>query len=1337
MAHPFSQRKVPPVNPRWPLLTLLLAAMLAIAAPAQAADPGQTGRWSALQQYPVVPISAAVTGDGKIVAWDQADPGTPHSISPNNGRAIIINPETGAIERSLNLAPASVFCPLITTLPDGKIAIAGGGNDSTNSDLVQLYDPQSKTFGTWSTMSNGRWYAGGSISKHGDILAIGGRGGTGADLVDAASGRNRRLNVNFGGDWYPLALRMPDGRFTIENVTDLRTSNTPTRQILDTSGTGTLTGADDLTLLQRRFRMTATMVGPYTMLGITGGTSRESYLLDVSTGGRPVPKTTGFTKDPHMTGTAVTLPDGSALVIGGNSTGSETYGTPVFGVERWSPVTGQWSSMENTPRQRQYHSVAALLPDGRIWSAGTSVNGSNANEYNGAYFSPPYLFKQDGSGELAPRPEITDAPTSASWGEKLTLRSPQAASIRRASLVRLSATTHQYDFSGTYVPLDVSVSGDRVSMDIPSNGNTVPAGSYMVFLVDSAGVPSKAAIVRIDPAADSTPIATAMMSSQYASQYPAWKGFDGDTSSSSQIIHTKYQSEPWWQVDLGRTRYLNGLTIHNRTDRYGSRLRSAWIFASDKPFTATSVSGTRAQSGVTAVQLPGSVGSTSTVTLNRSARYIRVQLPRSDYLHFRELVPNYGTVPAPSLALSKTSQTDTEVTVRVSNSGGAAGTIQSVALPGAGWAQVSGPSAPFTVPAGGSQTLTLTRGSVDGDLVLTPSSGSALRLALEKAPPPPAPDFSLSTVSSTETEVTVRVANTGTGSGSIESVTLPGAGWSQTAGPSAPFTVPAGGAANLTLQRGSADGDLVVTPSTGSAVRLALTGYTPTSPNLSLTRESQTDTRVVVKIGNSGDGAGMISSVTMPGTGWAVVSGPSTPFAVPAGGSVSLTLARGTADGDLVVTPTTGDALRLALTGYTPPPPPPTEVPDPAAGGWQLNGSSTITGGGLQLTPATADQKGSAFWPTQLDPSGGLTIEFDATIADGTGADGLTMALADPTRGATARSIGGGGGSLGFGGIPGHAVALSSYPNGTQGVANFAGISDGAQAGAWQSLSWLSTAVLPTPLQNTTRHVRVVIANGTLTASIDNITTISKEITLPSRVLLGFTAATGGLTNRHAITNLNVQGGVAPPPPPPPPSSVPDPTAGGWTLNGSSTITGGALQLTAAAADQKGSAFYPTPLSIGTGLTVEYDATIADGSGADGLAMILADPARGATATALGGGGGSLGFGGIPGHAVGLSTFPNGTQTSGNFVGISDGAQTGAWQTLSWLSTQTLITPLQNTTRRVKVTLTRTSITATVDGGATVTKAVALPEQVLLGFSAATGGLTNRHAVANVSVTGS
>lgn len=1001
----------------------------------------------------MVPISATVTSDGRIVAWDQADAGRPHTLAPNNGRAIIIDPERGVVGRSANLAPASAFCPLITTLPDGRVAIAGGGNNATDSSVVQTYDPSSGTFGAWSSMASGRWYPGGSITSDGDIVAIGGRGGTGADVIDAATGVSRRLNVYFPADEYPLALRTPDGRFVVENATDPQDSRPATRQLLSLSGSGSLSSVTDLALLQIRRRMTATMVGPYTLLAIGGGTSRESYTLDVSSGD-PVARDAGVMADPHMTGTAVTLPDGSAIVIGGNSSGSPAVGTPVLGVERWSPTTGQWSAMAETPRQRQYHSVSALLPDGRVWSAGTSANDSVTNtavhEYNGAYFSPPYLFKKDGSGQLAPRPEITRSPDSAAWGERITVASPQAASIRSASLVRVSATTHQFDFSGTFVPLNVTLEGDRVALNIPANGNQVPAGRYMLFVVDSAGVPSRAAIISITPTAGGLPDATATVSSMAAGAHDAWKGFDGDASAASSIA-TKKEREPWWQVDLGRSRHLESLTIANPAVASGARLASAWVYTSDRPFTSVSVEDTRAQGGVTATQLPATVGGSVTVSVRRTARFVRVQLPGDDVLGFTELIPNYG--PAPTLSLERVSESGAESQVRISNRAAAAATISHAVLPGADWSQSGGPTFPVTVPAGGEVTLT--------------------------------------------------------------------------------------------LRRGTANGDLILSAATGPELRLALTGL---SPRLRVQPVSVSDTETVVSVTNAGTAASRITRVTTPGTGWSQAQGPATPFDVPPDGEVTLKLRRGTTDGDLVLAPASGPPLTLALAGFTPPRP--SAIADPSAGGWVLNGAAAMADGGLRLTEARPDQRGSAYWPQALDSTRDLTVQYDATIADGTGADGIAMILADPARGATATEIGGLGGSLGFGGTPGWAVALLPASNGDGDEWNFVGLSDGLQAGAFQTLNWLGTAKLPARLQNTTVRVRVVVSGGRATVSVNDLTTLTVPLALPDRVLLGFSAATGGLTNRHAIRNLNVQGTIAPSPRP---EETPVLQSGGQIVGGSST----------------------------------------------------------------------------------------------------------------------------------------------------------------------------------------
>ncbi|MGK2939574.1 MAG: galactose oxidase-like domain-containing protein [Solirubrobacteraceae bacterium] len=770
-----------------------VSAAAVLAPAAHAADPAQVGRWSALQQYPVIPISAAVLPDGNIVAWDQADPGVPHGLSPNNGRAMVIDPDKGVIARSANLAPTSVFCTLITTLPDGKVALVGGGNETYNSDRTVVYDPKSKTFGAWGDISRGRWYPGGQIDKQGNIVALGGRGGSGADVVDAATGASRRLEIGFGATYYPHVLRMPDGRFTVESISQ---TNAPIRSILNTTGTGSLTAVGDKSLLQPRLRLTSTMVGPYTMLGIGGGTLKTTYTLDVSSG-TPVARASGTMKYPRITATAVTLPDGSALAIGGNASNSETTGVPVMTPELWSPATGQWSSMEDSPRQRQYHSVSALLPDGRVWSAGTSARG--VDEYNGAYFTPPSLFRQDGSGELASRPVVQDAPASVAWGQTFSVRSPQAASIRRAALIRLAANTHQYSFDQTYVPLDVSVSGDRVSMTVPGNGNTIPAGQYMLFLTDSAGVPSKAPIMRVDPTSTALPNVTTTQSSQLR-KLSARKAFDGNTTNwangefnGSHTLGT--DKEPWWQVDFGRSRALDAITIHTRTDRFQTRTRNVWVYASDEPFTSTTVAETRAQPGVTAIQLPGTQPATVKVPLNRTARYVRIQLPHAEHLNLREVVPTFGTTPPPDpdlepdpdpdpppvtaadLGVVQAEQTDGQVTIRITNGGNGAGTIQSVTLPGAGWAQTSGPSTPFSVPAGGEAVITLTRGTVSGDLVVTPSSGDALRLPLE---PAGSPAFTASPTSlrlsaryrRAGSVGTVTIRNSGTAAGVVGPITL-------------------------------------------------------------------------------------------------------------------------------------------------------------------------------------------------------------------------------------------------------------------------------------------------------------------------------------------------------------------------------------------------------------------------------------------------------------------------------------------------------------------------------------------------------------------------------------
>lgn len=115
--------------------------------------------------------------------------------------------------------------------------------------------------------------------------------------------------------------------------------------------------------------------------------------------------------------------------------------------------------------------------------------------------------------------------------------------------------------------------------------------------------------------------------------------------------------------------------------------------------------------------------------------------------------------------------------------------------------------------------------------------------------------------------------------------------------------------------------------------------------------------------------------------------------------------------------------------------------------------------------------------------------------------------------------------------------------------------------------------------------------------------------------------------------------------------TVPDPSTGGWQLNGSATLAGQDLQLTQALAGQAGSAVFPQPV-VTDGLTGAFTSVMGGGTGGDGLAFALLDPA-GATPTSLGFAGGGLGYGGLPGVAVTLKTHQNVNDPSANFVGLA------------------------------------------------------------------------------------
>ena len=113
---------------------------------------------------------------------------------------------------------------------------------------------------------------------------------------------------------------------------------------------------------------------------------------------------------------------------------------------------------------------------------------------------------------------------------------------------------------------------------------------------------------------------------------------------------------------------------------------------------------------------------------------------------------------------------------------------------------------------------------------------------------------------------------------------------------------------------------------------------------------------------------------------------------------------------------------------------------------------------------------------------------------------------------------------------------------------------------------------------------------------------------------------------------------------------------GGWTLNGSSAMTGTTLQLTPAKASQVGSAVFYQPVPS-NGLHAQFTVRLNGGNGGDGMTFSLLNPAT--ATTARGAGAGELGYGGLNGISVVLGTRKDAGDPSANFVGIATGTSRG------------------------------------------------------------------------------
>ena len=158
--------------------------------------------------------------------------------------------------------------------------------------------------------------------------------------------------------------------------------------------------------------------------------------------------------------------------------------------EIYRPGTDTWSSGATASVARLYHSMAVLLPDGRVLVAGSNPE-DGMEEHRIETYSPPYLFQ-------GPRPVIQDSPRNTETASKFRIRTTQSNHVRYVSLIRPSAVTHSTDTEQRVVNLPSQhVAPGTLELTVPSDPTIVPPGWYMLFATNDAGVPSVARWIRV------------------------------------------------------------------------------------------------------------------------------------------------------------------------------------------------------------------------------------------------------------------------------------------------------------------------------------------------------------------------------------------------------------------------------------------------------------------------------------------------------------------------------------------------------------------------------------------------------------------------------------------------------------------------------------------------------------------------------------------------------------------------------------------------------------------------------------------------------------------------
>lgn len=498
-------------------------------------SPYVYGQWEPGFTSASVVSHAAVLPNGKVLHW------SPNAFFPFTAPTWsrlwtcvltggLCDPDVSSANlQNVYYYGSDLFCSGHSFLPDGRLFTAGGnvfGGTVDGSRATAIFDlnpspSPSPPATSGPNMANYRWYPTTVTLGNGETAILSGLNCESStppcpinntpEVLNAAGTALRTLSTaaNVELPLYPRMFLASDGRLFYAGP------NSPSRW-LNTTGTGswgTTTKPyycpDPPNCITDRSNGSAVMYDVDKVLMAGGGQppTELAQTIDLTNEAGSWTETESMANARRHLDLTI-LADGKVLATGGTS--GDGFNNPcpkylVYEAELWDPDTGTngaWSPLASMTRRRAYHSFAVLLVDGRVLVGGntgapeTKSCPANEPEYQQEIFTPPYLFNSDGTP--ATRPTISYAPEVVNYNSQFLLLAPNAVSLNKVTMVRLSSVTHSINFNQRFNKLTFSRVGNGLRVNTPANSNLAPPGHYMLFVINNANVPSVAKIIKIE-----------------------------------------------------------------------------------------------------------------------------------------------------------------------------------------------------------------------------------------------------------------------------------------------------------------------------------------------------------------------------------------------------------------------------------------------------------------------------------------------------------------------------------------------------------------------------------------------------------------------------------------------------------------------------------------------------------------------------------------------------------------------------------------------------------------------------------------------------------------------